>query len=155
MPIIVDPRTNCEVALAKTSADIAAGIMPDDDWGPEHPCVTEVLALERVLLETIHSANRTKQENLIAYDFTYITPFGAALDREQTLHRISSIHCDPREKMITIHPLTGQILGDDFVLVAYITDSSQGRISRASLWRKSLRSWQIVFHQGSLWQAAV
>jgi hypothetical protein len=134
----------------------------DPLWGSEHPSLTAVLVLESDMLASFYSSTRALQEPLFALDFTYITPRGVAYDREQTLQliadhaaaaQVEAAHGQQAVSPSNLHPIvspiTGQLLGDDFVLLTYIADCGLGPISRSSLWRKSLRSWQIVFHQGT------
>lgn len=153
--LLVDPEVDPEV---DPHVDPHADQFELDPlWGSEHPSLTDVLVLESDLLASFYSSTRALQEPLFALDFTYITPRGVAYDREQTLQLIADHAAAALDQPIVspsnvrpiVSPITGQLLGDDFVLLTYVADCGLGPISRSSLWRKSLRSWQIVFHQGT------
>jgi ribonuclease HI len=109
-------------------------------------------ALELRLLQPEVRADVGAVAELLADDFCEIGSSGALYDKADVLAALTAeagVHYELRE-------FQARRLSDELIRVHYIsvrtraTDATPAqRAFRTSIWRRSVSSWQLVFHQGT------
>jgi uncharacterized damage-inducible protein DinB len=109
--------------------------------------LADVLRLERELQTPACRRDRPRVQALLAADFTEVGASGRVWERPRTLELLGSEDAD--DTPIEVHDLTGQIIGDGFILVRWDSDRGGRRARRTSLWRREAAGWRLVHHQGT------
>lgn len=125
-----------------------------DSTGPDgaaaHPDAAEleiVFELETSLLSGEVRRSPALLEDLLDPEFCEIGASGRLWTRAEMLRQLPSM---PPGASVEATEMEGTILGEDLVLVRYLSVKDGRRARRSSLWRRSAGSWRIVFHQGTL-----
>ncbi len=106
---------------------------------------THLIALERRLHDPATRANPEAVANLLSAGFFEFGASGRVWSRETILHALATE--DPAE--ITSRDYACQPLSPGVALLTYISETTQRRALRSSLWRLEGEQWRMVFHQGT------
>lgn len=114
------------------------------------PVLTEVLALERALLDPAVRRDRARVRGLLHDDFREIGASGALWSRDQIVAALAaeSAVLAPR---VRVRDEAARFVLGDVVLVTYLAISAAGRSLRSSLWVRDPDDggWRMLFHQGT------
>lgn len=107
--------------------------------------LSTVLALERELQTAECRRDRERLTRLLADDFTEVGASGTMWDKSSILDMLGS---ESPVEIEVIEPV-GRVIGPDYVLLQWISRTSEMRARRTSLWRRSDTGWELVHHQGT------
>jgi hypothetical protein len=116
--------------------------LPDVDLG-------NVIELEIALLSDEVRRSRALLEELLDPEFCEIGASGRMRTRPEVLDEILADQPGVRSPIQTAE-MEASAVGEDLILVRYVSDSNGRRARRSSLWRRAGGSWRVVFHQGTL-----
>ncbi len=113
--------------------------------------IAHVLALEAELQTDACRRNRPRLAELLADDFAEVGASGRIWTRQATLDHLTDTDPDgdQGEPAIEVHELTGRAVGDQLVLVQWVSERGRARARRTSLWRRDPGGWRLVHHQGT------
>ncbi|RMB72248.1 nuclear transport factor 2 family protein [Rhodococcus sp. SBT000017] len=104
-----------------------------------------VLELERELQTTKCRRDRERLTRLLADDFTEVGASGTMWDKSSILDMLGT---EIPVEIEVIEP-TGRVIGPDYVLLQWVSQTPEMRARRTSLWRRSDTGWELVHHQGT------
>jgi hypothetical protein len=108
---------------------------------------TELVRLERSLLDPEVRRSPERLSQLLADDFVELGSSGRVFDRKGIIEELRR----ERPQPVTATDFEVKGLGPEFVLVTYRSHRAEDERSflRSSIWRFSGGRWQMVFHQGT------
>ena len=106
---------------------------------------TELLDLERMLLDPEVRHSRVAVELLLHPQFKEYGSSGRVYDRETMIRMMN------RETSgeITIREFEARMLSADVALITYRSVGQNQEARRSSVWLKDEGRWQVIFHQGT------
>ena len=107
--------------------------------------LSTVLALERELQTAECRRDRERLTRLLADDFTEVGASGTMWDKSSILDMLGT---EIPVEIEVIEP-TGRVIGPDYVLLQWVSQTPEMRARRTSLWRRSDTGWELVHHQGT------
>jgi hypothetical protein len=110
--------------------------------------VSLVIENELALLTPGVRSSEDTLRKLLAPDFTEIGASGRLWTREEMISGLIA-DASAHEVIIDHSEVTGRVVGDDLVLLSYVTSSVGRRARRSSLWRRREGTWELVHHQGT------
>jgi hypothetical protein len=112
--------------------------------------VQAAIAGELRLLEPSVRQAAEKVEALLHPDYFEFGASGRRWDRCGIVEMMTAEHAPAGEQTaVVVSELAGVRLADGIVLVTYISQDSQRRCRRSSLWRQTTAGWRVYFHQGT------
>lgn len=107
--------------------------------------LSTVLALERELQTAECRRDRERLTRLLADDFTEVGASGTMWDKSSILDMLGT---EIPVEIEVIEP-TGRVIGPDYVLLQWVSQTPEMRARRTSLWRRTDTGWELVHHQGT------
>lgn len=115
----------------------------------------ELAAREPIFHRPEHGVTRADFERITEPDFWEIGASGARYSRAFVLDELDRRRAAPRAEHWETSEFECRPLAPDLYLVTYTLLQEGTRLSRrATIWRRTGDGWKIVFHQGTLVQAA-
>ncbi len=109
--------------------------------------VAAVIEHELALLAPGVRASAGQLEELLDPDFNEIGASGRLWTRDEM---IAALVADPGpQHTIDLSGMSGKTVGPGFVLLTYVTEVGGRRARRSSLWRRSMKGWRVLHHQGT------
>jgi hypothetical protein len=114
--------------------------------------VQAAIAGELRLHDSSVRRTRAETEALLHPDFLEFGASGRRWNRREIIEAMAADPAVEREPVAVTTPseLTAIRLGDDIVLVTYLSENHDRRSNRSSIWRKTSAGWQVYFHQGTI-----
>jgi hypothetical protein len=108
------------------------------------------VVIERELALLTRQVRRSEGElaALLAADFGEIGASGRLWTRAEMIDALTAAGAE-EEPTVRYREMRGRSVGQDLVLLNYISEVDGRRARRSSLWRRCGRTWQIVHHQGT------
>ncbi len=119
--------------------------MTDRTRSTRNKTQTELLDLERMLLDPEVRHSRVAVELLLHSQFKEYGSSGRVYDRE-TMIRMMNREASGE---ITIRDFEVRMLSGDVALVTYRSVGQNQEARRSSVWLKDEGRWQVIFHQGT------
>lgn len=91
----------------------------------------------------------TETSTLLDPDFREVGASGRLWSRAEMIRELPSDTAD-EDDAITVTDMHGVRLSGEIVLVTYISERCGRRARRSSLWRRSDRTWRVLYHQGTI-----
>lgn len=110
--------------------------------------VEEVVALELALLTPAVRRSRARLEELLDPEFVEIGASGRLWSRDAIIEMLVGGDDRVRAPLPTAE-MTGRSAAPGVILLTYVSDPGGRAARRSSLWRRSGRSWRVLFHQGT------
>lgn len=88
-------------------------------------------------------------DELLDPDFREVGASGRLWSRAEMIRELPSDAAD-EDDAITVTDMHGVRLSGEIVLVTYISERCGRRARRSSLWRRSDRTWRVLYHQGTI-----
>jgi hypothetical protein len=135
-------------------------------WFPEmEPAFDTAAELQEVLAELssrepiFHrpefGSTRADFERMTAEDFWETGASGRRYSRQFVLDELEKRFAAPHEDVWETSEFQCRRLGEDTYLLTYTLLQDRVRVTRrASIWRKTIDGWKIVYHQGTIVQDA-
>lgn len=114
---------------------------------------TEILALERALLEPETRHNAEWLDGVLAEDFLEFGKSGSVHDKAATIAALAGGPAELADRFALTMP-NFVLLSPDAALLIYrleplVQDGDAVPSLRSSLWRKAGGTWRLAFHQGT------
>ena len=110
--------------------------------------VAVVIERELALLTPEVRGSADQHEDLLDPDFAEIGKSGRLWTRVEMIAALVA-DTDPEQHSVNVSDMSGRTLGPGFVLLTYVTQGEGRRARRSSLWRQSVKGWQVLHHQGT------
>lgn len=103
--------------------------------------------LERQLLDPKTRSNTATLNKLLSAEFVEFGSSGTVYNRTKIMDALTKEISD----QIMAHDFKAAALSDNVVLVTYIsTHENKSQCLRSSVWKRTDKQWQMVFHQGTI-----
>ncbi len=103
--------------------------------------------LERQLLDPETRSNTAKLNELLSAEFVEFGSSGTIYNRTEIIDALTKETSD----QIMANDFKAVAISDNAVLVTYLsTHESKSQCLRSSLWKRTDKQWQMVFHQGTI-----
>ncbi|WP_299037716.1 nuclear transport factor 2 family protein [uncultured Pseudokineococcus sp.] len=106
----------------------------------------EVVALERELLEPVVRGCRQRLEALLDEDFTEVGASGRSWTRASV---VEALLAERAAGPAPLDDVRAVALGEEVVLVTYLSDRPTRPVRRSSVWHRRDRAWRLRHHQGT------
>lgn len=105
-----------------------------------------VVALERALLDPAVRRSRPRLEAVLTEDFTEVGASGRSWTREAV---VEALLAERATGPSPVEDVRAVALGEDVVLVTYLSDPAQRPARRSSVWHRRDGAWRLRHHQGT------
>ena len=112
----------------------------------------ELKHLEPVFHTAATGPEKHKYERVIAADFWEVGASGRRYDRELVLRTLAERESAGVYELLSTEDFDCAVLGGDCFLVRYVLRQGERVTRRASIWKRTIVGWQIVYHQGTVIQ---
>ena len=109
-----------------------------------------MIELELCLLQPETRAEPTEVEALLHPDFSEFGASGRRWGRTEIVAALTAEQPGGEEPLITVTEMTGTRLADDVIHLTYVSQRSDRRAQRSSIWLRTSDGWRVYFHQGTL-----
>jgi hypothetical protein len=118
---------------------------------PEHRAVLhELMQREPLFHRPEFGASRKDFEKMTAPDFWEVSASGHRFSREFVLDTLELRYEHPTEDIWEIGDFHCLEIAADNYLVTYTLIQGERMTRRATIWRRTLDGWRIVYHQGTI-----
>jgi len=116
------------------------------DGGVDARELDEVAGLERELLEPAVRSSRPRLEALLDEDFTEVGASGRSWARATV---VEALLAEDAGAPTPVTVLRAVALGEEVVLVTYLSDRATRPARRSSVWHRRDGAWRLRHHQGT------
>jgi hypothetical protein len=131
-------------------------IEPTPTTAPElQPVLAELSSREPIFHRPEFGTTRADFEKMTAEDFWETGASGRRYSRQFVLDELEKRHAAPHEDVWETSEFQCRKLGEDSYLLTYTLLQDHVRLTRrATIWRKTMGGWKIMYHQGTVVQDA-
>ena len=117
--------------------------------------LNELIRREPIFHRVELGITRTDFENMTMADFWEVGASGRRYSREYVLDTLEKRHASPHTDVWETAGFHCRRLAADVYLLTYtLIQGSERKTRRSSIWQRTARGWQIVYHQGTIVQNA-
>ena len=117
--------------------------------------LAELSSREPIFHRPEFGSTRADFERMTAEDFWETGASGRRYSRQFVLDELEKRFAAPHEDVWETSEFQCRRLGEDTYLLTYTLLQDRVRVTRrASIWRKTIDGWKIVYHQGTIVQDA-
>jgi hypothetical protein len=118
---------------------------------PEHMAVLhELMRREPLFHRAEFGTTRKDFEKMTAPDFREVSASGRRFSREFVLDALEARYEHPTEDVWEVGDFHCLEIAADNYLVTYTLIQGERMTRRATIWRRTVDGWQIVYHQGTI-----
>lgn len=154
LPTVVDMKTQPVTVI---DGPLPPGIWQRSDMEPhlvtetEHMAVLdELMKREPLFHRSEFGTTRKDFEQMTAPDFWEVSASGRRFSREFVLDTLEARYENPTEEVWEVGDFYCLEIAANNYLVTYTLIQGERITRRASIWRRTVDGWQIVYHQGTI-----
>jgi hypothetical protein len=126
---------------------------PEPSFTEMNPVLADLSSREPIFHRPEFGTTRADFEKMTAEDFSEIGASGRRYSRQFVLDELEKRYATPREDVWETSEFQCRKLTEDTYLLTYTLLQDHVRLTRrATIWRKTMEGWKIMFHQGTVVQ---